>query len=115
MQQCIRHLGRDCRNEWSVAQATSVVMMTMCAHRRIAAAEAKCSLLNAYRTARTSNEPAKLARQAERATITAAKEKRRLDHERVKRDETERQGTELIAVEPRASRPPGISAVRQDR
>ncbi|WP_314092927.1 DUF6481 family protein [Shinella sp. M31] len=62
--------------------------------RRIAAAEAKSSLLNAYRTARSTDEPARLARQAERATIAAAKEKRRLERERVKRDDAERQAAE---------------------
>lgn len=62
--------------------------------RRSAAAEAKSALLNAYRTARTTDEPTRLARQAERATIAAAREERRLKRERVKLDEAERQAAE---------------------
>lgn len=66
--------------------------------RRSAAAEAKSALLIAFRTARTADEPTRLARQAERATIAAAREERRLERERVKRDEAERQATERQAA-----------------
>ncbi|MCJ8056961.1 DUF6481 family protein [Shinella curvata] len=66
--------------------------------RRSAAAEAKSALLNAFRTARTTDEPTRLARQAERATITAAREERRLKRERMKRDEAERQAAERQAA-----------------
>ncbi|WLR91662.1 DUF6481 family protein [Shinella zoogloeoides] len=62
--------------------------------RRSAAAEAKSALLSAFRTASTTDEPARLARQSERATIAAAREERRLERERVKRDEAERQAAE---------------------
>lgn len=72
--------------------------------RRIAAAEAKCALLNAFRTARTTDEPARLARQAERATIAAAREERCLKYEGVKREEAERQAAERQAPADAASR-----------
>lgn len=62
--------------------------------RRIAASEAKSALLNAYRAAKTAAEPAKLARQAERATIAAAREERRIERERTKREEAERRAIE---------------------
>jgi hypothetical protein len=58
--------------------------------RRTAAAEAKTALLNAYRTAKTAIEPARLARQAERMAIAAARDERRLERERVKIEERER-------------------------
>lgn len=62
--------------------------------RRIAAAQAKTALLNAYRAAKAADEPARLARQAERNAIVAATEERRRERERVKRDEAERRATE---------------------
>lgn len=62
--------------------------------RRTAAASAKSALLDAYRAAQTAAEPTRLARQAERAAIAAAREERRLERERVKRDEAERQAAE---------------------
>lgn len=58
--------------------------------RRTAAAQAKTALLNAYRTARTAAEPARLTRQAERMAVAIAREGRRLERERLKRDEAER-------------------------
>lgn len=64
--------------------------------RRTAAAEAKVALLNAYHTARAADEPARLARQAERMAAAAAKEERRLERERIKRDEAERRMAEAI-------------------
>lgn len=54
--------------------------------RRTASAEAKAALLNAYKTARASDEPARAARQAERASVTAAREERqKSEAERVAR------------------------------
>lgn len=62
--------------------------------RRSASAEAKATLLAAYRSARTSADPARLARQADRVTMAAAREERRLERERLKRAEAERQISE---------------------
>ncbi|WP_208247061.1 DUF6481 family protein (plasmid) [Rhizobium sp. T1470] len=45
--------------------------------RRAASADAKTSLLNAYRAAKTGAEPARMARQAERTAIVSAREERR--------------------------------------
>ena len=63
--------------------------------RRTAAAEAKAALLNAYSTARTAGEPARLKRQAERMAVAAAREERRLERERIKRSEAERRAAEV--------------------
>ncbi|MBM7050319.1 MULTISPECIES: DUF6481 family protein [Rhizobium] len=58
--------------------------------RRAAAAQAKTALLTAYRTAQTAAEPTRLAREAERVAVAAAREERRLERERVKLEEQER-------------------------
>ncbi|MGO7897826.1 DUF6481 family protein [Rhizobium ruizarguesonis] len=58
--------------------------------RRSAAAEAKAALLNAYRNAKDSAEPTRLAKQAERQAIAAAREERRAQRERIKLEELER-------------------------
>jgi len=52
--------------------------------RRSAAAEAKASLLTAYRAAKTAAEPAQAARQAERISLIEAREGRRAERERLK-------------------------------
>src|SRR5690606_8600218 len=52
------------------------------ADRRSSSAEAKAALLNAYRAAKTATEPARIARQAERAAIANAREERRVERER---------------------------------
>jgi hypothetical protein len=62
--------------------------------RRTAAADAKAALLNAYRAAQVTNAPAKAARDAERALITAAREERRLERDRLKLEEQERAARE---------------------
>ncbi|MCX8997403.1 DUF6481 family protein [Rhizobiaceae bacterium BDR2-2] len=62
--------------------------------RRAASGEAKAALLNAYRAAQTADEPARLARQAERVAVAAAREERRLERERVKRETAERLAAE---------------------
>ena len=67
------------------------------ADRRMASADAKTALLNAYRTAKTAAEPTSLARQAERMAIAGAREERRLERERVKLTEAERLVTEAAA------------------
>ncbi|MBP2448422.1 DUF6481 family protein [Rhizobium leguminosarum] len=58
--------------------------------RRSAAAEAKAALLNAYRTAKDTAEPTRLAKQAERQAVAVAREERRAERERAKREELER-------------------------
>ena len=58
--------------------------------RRTAAADAKKALLNAYHSARIAAEPVKAARLAERASINAAREERRLERERLKLEEQAR-------------------------
>ena len=58
--------------------------------RRAAASEAKSALLKSFRTARIAAEPARLAKQAERMAVTAARQERRLERERLKRVEVER-------------------------
>jgi hypothetical protein len=70
--------------------------------RRSAAAEAKAALLNAYRTAKDTAEPTRLAKQAERQAIAAAREERRAARERLKLEELER----AKAAEPSVRPPP---------
>ena len=65
--------------------------------RRAASADAKTALLNAYRAARTVAEPARMARQAERAAIATAREERRVERERLKLEEQKRIETEATA------------------
>ncbi len=55
--------------------------------RRAAAADARAALLKAYQAARVADGPARTARIAERALITAAREERRLERERQKQEE----------------------------
>ena len=62
--------------------------------RRAASVDAKTALLTAYRAAISNAEPAKLARQAERAAIASARDDRRNERERVKLEERERLETE---------------------
>ncbi|WP_072378990.1 DUF6481 family protein [Rhizobium tibeticum] len=69
--------------------------------RRAASADAKTSLLNAYRAAKTAAEPAKMARQAERTAIVSAREERRVERERLKHEERVR--VETQAAEQRAA------------
>lgn len=59
--------------------------------RRNASADAKAALLNAYRNARTAADPGRLVRQAERIAIATAREERRIERERLNREEGERQ------------------------
>jgi hypothetical protein len=54
------------------------------ADRRSAAADAKASLLQAYRAAKTAAEPSRLARQAERVLLVEAREARRVERDRLK-------------------------------
>lgn len=62
--------------------------------RRAASNDAKISLLSAYRAAKTAAEPAKVARQAERKAVVAAREERRVERERLKQEERVRVETE---------------------
>ncbi|MGY6567918.1 MAG: DUF6481 family protein [Salinarimonas sp.] len=55
--------------------------------RRRAAADAKAALLQNYRAAKEAAEPTRLARQEERKAIAVAREERRAEKERLKRDE----------------------------
>lgn len=64
------------------------------ADRRAASASAKAALLNAFRVARVSADPAKIARRAERAAIAAARNERRVERERVKLEERNHMETE---------------------
>lgn len=65
--------------------------------RRAASADAKAALLNAYRSARAAAEPARSARQAERAAIATARDERRVKRERFKLEEQNRIETEAAA------------------
>ncbi|MCA1441739.1 hypothetical protein I6F07_16220 [Ensifer sp. IC4062] len=67
--------------------------------RRAAAAEAKAALLKAYHAARISDEPARAARQAERASIVAAREERRLERARVKLEQQARAEVEAAELQ----------------
>jgi len=64
--------------------------------RRGAAKEAKAALLNAFRAAKDSNDPTKLAKQAERQAVAAAREKRHAEQQRAKIEERERLQAEAI-------------------
>lgn len=55
--------------------------------RRAEAAGPKSAQLNAYRVAKTVVEPNRVARQAERTTVAAARDARRLERTRLKLDE----------------------------
>lgn len=57
--------------------------------RRNASADAKAALLESYRKAHSAADPARLARQAERVAVAAAREERRLERELMKRAEAE--------------------------
>jgi DsbC/DsbD-like thiol-disulfide interchange protein len=69
--------------------------------RRSAAADAKASLLTAYRAARTAAEPSQSARQAERISLVEAREARRAERERVKHEELTR--IEALAAQEQAA------------
>ena len=69
--------------------------------RRSAAAEAKESLLTAYRAAKTAAEPLQAARQAERISLAEAREARRSERERLKHDERPR--VETLAAQEQAA------------
>jgi len=69
--------------------------------RRSAAADAKASLLTAYRTAKTAAEPSQAARQAERVSLVEAREARRAERERLKHDERTR--VETLAAREQAA------------
>jgi hypothetical protein len=58
--------------------------------RRKTAADAKASLLQAFRAAKEAAEPTRLARQQERQGVASAREERRATRERVKSEERER-------------------------
>jgi hypothetical protein len=60
------------------------------ADRRSAAADAKAALLEAYRAAKKSAEPTRLARQAERISLVEAREARRAERDRLKLEERTR-------------------------
>lgn len=62
--------------------------------RRSAAADAKASLLAAYKAAKTAAEPTRLAKQAERTSIVEAREARRAERDRLKLEERIRLETE---------------------
>lgn len=66
--------------------------------RRSAAANAKASLLTAYRAAKTAAKPSQAARQAERISIVEARESGRSERERLKLEEHTRL-TSLAAQE----------------
>ena len=69
--------------------------------RRSAAADAKASLLTAYRAAKTAAEPSQSARQAERISLVEAREARRAERERVKHEERTR--VETLAAQEQAA------------
>lgn len=79
---------------------------TQLSDRRGAAADAKAAQLNAYRAARAAAEATAPERQAERASITMAREERRLERDRVKleqqarieRETAEREAAEYAAA-----------------
>ena len=58
--------------------------------RRKTAADAKASLLQAFRTAKEAAEPTRLARQQERQEVASAREERRAARERVRSEERKR-------------------------
>lgn len=65
------------------------------ADRRAVSATAKAALLNAFRAARVSADPAKIAKRVERAAIAAARNERRVERERVKLEDRNRIETEV--------------------
>lgn len=69
--------------------------------RRAASADAKAALLKAYSAAKTADDPAKKAKQAERIAIASAREERRLERQRLKLEE--RQRVEAEAAERQAA------------
>ncbi|RFZ81582.1 hypothetical protein D0Y60_23610 [Shinella sp. WSJ-2] len=83
------------------------------ADRRSSSAEAKAALLNAYRAAKTATEPARIARQAERAAIANAREERRVERERMKLEEQARIETE--AAERQAAAEAAVAAEAEAR
>jgi hypothetical protein len=58
--------------------------------RRKIAGDAKAALLHAFRAAKETAEPTRLARQAERQAVASAREERRATRECVKAEERER-------------------------
>ena len=75
---------------------------TQLSDRRGAAAEAKAAQLEAYRAARIAADASEPQRQAERAAVTAAREERRIERDRLKQEEqerTERETAERQAAE----------------
>lgn len=71
------------------------------ADRRSAAADAKASLLNAYREAQSSIELSRVARQAERVSIVEAREARRVERDRIRFEERLR--LEAVASDAKAT------------
>lgn len=69
--------------------------------RRSAAAEAKSSLLTAYRVAKTAAEPSQAARQAERISLVEAREARRAERKLLKHEE--RTQIETLAAQKQAA------------
>lgn len=69
--------------------------------RRSAAADAKASLLTAYREAKTAAEPSQSAKHAERISLVEAREARRAERERVKHEARTR--VETLAAQEQAA------------
>jgi len=65
--------------------------------RRSAAADAKATLLTAFRAAKAAAEPSQLARQAERISVVEARDARRAERDRLKLEECTR--LETLAAE----------------
>ncbi|PZM10736.1 DUF6481 family protein [Rhizobium tubonense] len=68
------------------------------AERRKAAAEAKKLLLKKFETAPKADDPEMVAKRAEREAISAARELRRAERERLKQEANERQLAEAAAL-----------------
>lgn len=69
--------------------------------RRSAAADAKASLLTAYRAAKKAAEPLQSTRQAERISLVEAREARRAERERLQNEERSR--VETLAAQEQAA------------
>jgi hypothetical protein len=67
--------------------------------RRTAAADAKASLLAAYRAAKDAVGPEQAARQAERQAVAVARDHRRAEREQLKAEELERVQAEAALVD----------------
>lgn len=79
--------------------------------RRGASADAKAALLHAYRAKMAAGDPTRLARQAERRAIAAARDERHAERDRLKREEAEQE--QRLVEAKAAERQAAIDAVAQ--